>query len=113
MYHDGSSWKLIGIVNRGAAGCPSHINYAVYLSVPAIQGGSIEFSGLRSFLLLLQVVLVIAYIPLKSIVERKYQKSILSLMESTVVLELLIQVNLQEMLLALKIQKTLQTFTKF
>ena len=38
VYHDGSSWKLIGIVNRGAPGCPSHINYAVYLSVPAIQG---------------------------------------------------------------------------
>ena len=37
VYNDGGSWKLIGIVNRGAPRCPSHIHYAVYLSVPDIE----------------------------------------------------------------------------
>ena len=30
-------WKLIGIVNRGAPGCPASVDYAVYLSIPSIK----------------------------------------------------------------------------
>jgi len=37
VYKNGNTWELIGIVNRGVPNCPSHVDYAVCLSVPSIQ----------------------------------------------------------------------------
>lgn len=39
----GTSWKVIGIVSRGAPRCPSNIDYAVYVSVPSIRNWILDY----------------------------------------------------------------------